>query len=278
MGLGESFNFAEDCFRAQIEKCIYDNKIEVVAFDNLNSLVPGHVQSPQKISNFFVWLRKLEETYGVAIVLAHHTKDEKGENERSSGSKEIDEKCQTVIAITGRNELEALKDDLVVPELDKYKTSKGALFQVHVKKCKNVHKLEGEVFYCHLPLDVEFPTTGSEWICFQDGSRMTSSSLKFEQNKMSVEINLQRYSILPDKERRVMMKLGHNGTPFSRKEVDRLLGCSAETSRKILRNLMDVHGLIVALEDGRNTKNSKYSLHPDQVAGGTSISSNSTAI
>ena len=260
MGFGDSFNFDEECSRMQIEKYIHDNKIEVVAFDNLNSLVPGHVQSTQKISNFFVWLRKLEETYGVAIVLAHHTKDEKGENKRSSGSKEIDEKCQTVIAITGRNELEALKDDVVVPELDKYKTSKGALFQVHVKKCKNVHKLEGEVFYCHLPLDVESPTIGPGWICFHDNSRMASTHLKFEHNEKSAEIIPQCYSGLTDNERRVMIELAHKYDSFPRSKVDILLGISSTMSNNIINSLIGKHKLLAVLKGGRGRKNTEYGL------------------
>lgn len=260
MGFGSNFDFSQVHSREIIEKILNQKKIDVIAFDNLNSLIPGHVQATAKISDFFVWLRYLEEKYGIAIILAHHTKNENAKIKRSSGSKEIDEKCQTVIAITGRNELEKLQDDKVKSILTNDKLSKGALFQAHVIKCKQVHRFEDEIFYCHLPFYDKSSTTDQVWLCSRDypDNDLSNFCQKVEIN--TNKTTLPNYSYLTEVEAKVMNELAHVFSSFSRKQVDDLLKCSAEKSRKIINALLDDYNLIIATEDRKISKRVRYCL------------------
>ncbi|WP_428562495.1 MAG: AAA family ATPase [Solidesulfovibrio sp. DCME] len=232
-----SFNFSERASRQQVEKWLESGKIDVVAFDNLNTLLPGNVQKPCMVTNFLVWVKLLQSKFKISIVLAHHTKDTRAVFKKASGSKELEERSQTIIALTNRFEIKEKYKNNENNAFFEYIDKKGALFEMHVKKCKHVHEFDGARWGCYLPLNVENSMEGPVWHIFavdENGSFTCSAETCAENN----ENYIPEYDQLSEDEKRIMVELAHKKNNFTRGDVDSLLKRSGETSRNRLKLLI----------------------------------------
>ncbi|QAZ67262.1 AAA family ATPase [Solidesulfovibrio carbinolicus] len=264
---GKLYDFSKEGPKNTVESYLKSGKIDVLAFDNLNTLLPGNVQNPKKTSDFFVWIRKLEAEYNVSIILVHHTKKEDSEAKSASGTKELEEKSQTIITVTHRDELETKNKDKIDSQLRQCLDTPGALFKVYVKKCKHVHCFDRLTLGCLLELNKEQPQVGPRWKTFNidnDGNW----KLDCDQHLDDLDDDLVICEGLTGREKLVIKAFSKRNQCFSREDIDKLLGCSKETSRKVLNSLIS-KGLLEKESTSPSDKGTCYFFKNNQHHAGT---------
>ena len=135
-------NLSSPDFQAQIEADIKELHVNLIIFDNLISLLPGFRSKGGKYWELFIlWTRKLEQNYGVSILLVHHTNSEKG----AAGTQDIEAQCKNVVLLEGRGQLEAECKKEKTPFLP-YMGKPGTIFRITFQKCKKYPALHKKQF------------------------------------------------------------------------------------------------------------------------------------
>lgn len=233
-------------FQKALIDTIKDKNIEVVAFDNLITLLPKSTQGAD--TEFFNFIYELEK-HNVAVIFVNHANKDKNV---FKGSSNLESKSQTIIHVEGRdtlsdgNESDALKQAL---------THNGAVVRLNYTKCKLPPTLSGTHETYHLPV-------GGVWEYIEGTSPKLENGL-VSQDNVSAEpfpddSTIGDSPILSDcsdltKDEKLVFSKYANNKILSRQDIQDCTGFKEDKAGLIIKNLKGKK-LIIAVGSGNNIK------------------------
>lgn len=247
-------DLAELYLQGLLEADIRKRKATLVVLDNLVSLTPGfRRKGGPKWEAVWAWMRKMEELYGVAFLIVHHSN---GDGD-GAGTKDIKAQCMNIITLEDpRKQKKGSTEPAFEPSLAPNKN--GVLLRAAFSKCKRYPHLEGKPFGAYLAYEPETPTEGPPWEFIDLEAEHPSSALAGEPvSPAPADETTQRVTdpavLWPDrteKERSILQHAAGTGQ-FTRKDVESLLGYKATKAGDLLRGLSQA-GLLDKFGDGRS--------------------------